>query len=59
VGTRPVERRLTALAEALGVTPGGLEPSPTGSPEVLDRSRRRIAEAYGVEPSRVRIMIEL
>nr|WP_272916565.1 helix-turn-helix transcriptional regulator [Tsuneonella aeria] len=57
--SRPADRRLSALAEALGVTPGGLEPSPSGSPEILDGSRRRIAEAYGVEPSRVRIMIEL
>ena len=56
---RPVERRLAALAEALGVTPGGLEPAPSGPSEELERSRRRIAEAYGVEPMRVRIMIEL
>jgi transcriptional regulator with XRE-family HTH domain len=56
---RPVERRLAALADALGVTPGGLEPAPTGPSEELERSRRRIAEAYGVEPARVRIMIEL
>jgi transcriptional regulator with XRE-family HTH domain len=56
---RPVERRLAALAEALGVTPGGLEPAPSGPSEELERSRRRIAEAYGVEPIRVRIMIEL
>jgi transcriptional regulator with XRE-family HTH domain len=56
---RPVERRLAALADALGVTPGGLEPAPSGPSEELERSRRRIAEAYGVEPMRVRIMIEL
>jgi transcriptional regulator with XRE-family HTH domain len=57
--SRPVERRLTGLAEALGVTPGGLEPAPSGLSETLEQSRRRIAEAYGVEPVRVRIMIEL
>jgi len=57
--SRPVERRMTALAEVLGVTAAGLEPMPTGAPEVLDRSRRHIAEAYGVEPGQVRIMIEL
>ena len=57
--SRPVEKRLSALAEALGVTPGGLEPAPSGPSEELERSRRRIAQAYGVEPARVRIMIEL
>jgi transcriptional regulator with XRE-family HTH domain len=57
--SRPVEKRLSALAEALGVTPGGLEPAPSGPSEEIERSRRRIAQAYGVEPVRVRIMIEL
>jgi transcriptional regulator with XRE-family HTH domain len=58
--SRPVERRLAALAEALGVAPEGLEPAAaTGAPEALERGRREIAEAYGVEPARVRIMIEL
>ena len=57
--SRPVEKRLSALAEALGVTPGGHEPAPSGPSEELERSRRRIAQAYGVEPARVRIMIEL
>lgn len=56
---RPVERRLAALADALGVTPGGLEPAASGPSEEIERSRRRIAESYGVEPMRVRIMIEL
>lgn len=56
---RPVERRLTALAEALGVTPGGLEPATSGPVEAVELGRRQIAEAYGVEPTRVRIMIEL
>ena len=57
--SRPVERRLAALADALGVTPGGLEPAPSGPHAELEQSRRRIAAAYGIEPSRVRIMIEL
>lgn len=57
--SRPVERRLPDLAAALGVTPGGLEPAASGPPEVLERSRRRIADAYGVDPASVRIMIEL
>lgn len=56
---RPVERRLAALAEALGVTPGGLEPAAPGQPEAVERGRRQIAEVYGVDPARVRIMIEL
>ena len=56
---RPVERRLTALADALGVTPGGLEPATSGPPEAVEAGRRQIAQAYGVEPTRVRIMIEL
>ncbi len=57
--SRPVERRLAGLAQALGVTPGGLEPAASGPPEAVERSRRQIAQAYGVEPARVRIMIEL
>ncbi len=57
--SRPVEKRLAGLAQALGVTPGGLEPAPSGPPEVLERSRRQIAEAWGVEARQVRIMIEL
>lgn len=57
--SRPVERRLPDLADALGVTPGGLEPAVSGPPEILERSRRRVAEAYGVDPAQVRIMIEL
>lgn len=57
--SRPVEKRLAGLAEALGVTPGGLEPVSSGPPEVLERSRRQIAEAWGVEARQVRIMIEL
>ncbi|MCT2558996.1 helix-turn-helix domain-containing protein [Tsuneonella sp. YG55] len=56
---RPVERRLAALAEALGVTTGGLEPAASGPVEAVEAGRRQIAEAYGVEPARVRIMIEL
>ncbi len=56
---RPVERRLSALAEALGVTPGGLEPAASAPVEAVEAGRRQIAEAYGVEPARVRIMIEL
>ena len=57
--SRPVERRLAALADALGVTPSGLEPAPSGPNAELEQSRRKIAAAYGIEPSRVRIMIEL
>lgn len=56
---RPVDRRLAALAEALGVTPGGLEPAASGPVEAVEQGRRQIAQAYGVDPARVRIMIEL
>lgn len=57
--SRPVERRLSGLAEVLGANPSGLEPAASGPPEAVERGRRQIAEAYGVKPSRVRIMIEL
>lgn len=56
---RPVDRRLSTLAEALGVTPAGLEPAASGPVEAVEQGRRHIAEAYGVDPVRVRIMIEL
>ncbi len=57
--SRPVERRLAALADVLGVSLSGLEPAAPGPDRELELSRRRIADAYGVEPARVRIMIEL
>jgi transcriptional regulator with XRE-family HTH domain len=57
--SRPVESRLTGLADALGVTPGGLEPGAATPPELIERARRRIADAYGVQVAQVRIMIEL
>jgi transcriptional regulator with XRE-family HTH domain len=57
--SRPIDRRLSALADVLGVTPEGLDRAPSGANDQLERSRRQIADAYGVELSRVRIMIEL
>lgn len=57
--SRPIERRLSGLAEVLGVTPAGLQPAPPSQDEVVARHRRRIAEMYGVDPERVRIMIDL
>jgi hypothetical protein len=43
----------------LGIPAEALSSDPAASPEVLDRSRRLIAETYGVSPAKVRIMIEL
>lgn len=57
--SRPIERRLASLAQVLGVTPAGLQPAPPSQDEIVARHRRRIAEMYGVEPERVRIMIDL
>jgi transcriptional regulator with XRE-family HTH domain len=59
--SRPIEERIAALAEALGVPPGELL---SGRDEaelagVLDRSRKQIADAFGITPESVRIMIEL
>ena len=59
---RPIEERVDALAEALGVTRGEL--MATGEPslalrELLARSREQIAAAFGTRPENVRIMIEL
>lgn len=56
---RPVDRRLSALSDALGVTPAGLQPAVSGPTEVVEQGRCRIADAYGVDPARVRIMIDL
>ncbi|WP_095011625.1 helix-turn-helix domain-containing protein [Tsuneonella mangrovi] len=57
--SRPIERRLAGLAEVLGVTPAGLQPAPPSQDEIIARHRQRLAEMYGVDPERVRILIEL
>ena len=59
---RPIEERIDALAEALGVSRSELmatgEP-PVAARELLARSREQIAAAFGTRPENVRIMIEL
>ncbi len=58
---RPLDERLGALAEALGIQTEELKTS-RGTPAVLDliaSSRQQIASAYGISPDKVRIMIEL
>ncbi|WP_427963704.1 helix-turn-helix domain-containing protein [Altererythrobacter sp.] len=58
---RPVEERLPAIAAALGIEPNELASfsEPPGISELLETSRKQIAEAYGTTPDRVRIMIEV
>lgn len=59
---RPLPERLDAIAEALGVTTDCLAPGPSAAGEldaVIAECRQRIAEASGVDPQAVRIMIEL
>jgi transcriptional regulator with XRE-family HTH domain len=58
---RPIEERLEAIAEALGVDPTELRPSRTvpGLPELVARCRDQIATAMEVTSDKVRIMIEL
>jgi len=59
---RPLEERIDALAEALGVTRSDLMATGETSValrELLARSREQIAAAFGTRPENVRIMIEL
>lgn len=58
---RPLESRIGAIAEALGVPAEDLADVNDNAEarEVLARSRETIARAYGVDPSKIRIMIEL
>ena len=59
---RPIDERIDALAEALGVTRNELMATaelPVAQRELLARSRERIAAAFGTRPENVRIMIEL
>jgi transcriptional regulator with XRE-family HTH domain len=57
----PSPDRYETIAEVLGTTASELRSgrSEDAAAGVLDRSRRRIAEAFGVSAERVRIMIEL
>jgi transcriptional regulator with XRE-family HTH domain len=59
---RPLPERLDAIAAALGVAPELLAPGPGATGEidmVIAECRQRIADASGVPPQAVRIMIEL
>ncbi len=58
---RPVESRLPEIARVLGITPDELASMsmPPAVNDLLDTSKRRIADAFGTLPEKVRIMIEL
>lgn len=58
---RPLESRIGAIAEALGVSEDKLSDVQDNAEarEVLARSREAVARAFGVELGKVRIMIEL
>lgn len=58
---RPVEARIEALAEALGVLDTELVSGEDRQDldEMLARSREEIARAFGTRPDKIRIMIEL
>ena len=58
---RPVDERFPAIAEVLGLAAEELHElqRPAGMSELLDSSRERIAEALGIDPRQVRILIEL
>lgn len=58
---RPVETRLEALAQALGVSREELMPGPQTPAlrELLNRTRAQIAAALGTTPDRIRIMVDL
>lgn len=58
---RPLDSRIGDIARALGVDPAVLAAQDSGRvpAELLDRCRTRIADAAGVSPASVRILIEL
>lgn len=58
---RPLDSRIAAIAEALGAAREELADvqDDAEAREVLARSREAIARAYGTEPAKIRIMIEL
>ena len=59
--TRPAQERIDLLAQVLGTSSQALQTGRDDEAlrEVLERSRRQIADAFGTETSNVRIMIEL
>lgn len=59
---RPLPDRLDAIAAALGIAPEALAATASSSGEagaVIDECRTRIAEACGIQPSSVKILVEL
>ncbi|HUD28763.1 MAG TPA: helix-turn-helix domain-containing protein [Novosphingobium sp.] len=58
---RPIEDRIEAIAEALGVESADLRPSRTvpGLADLISRCRDQIAAAMETAPEKVRIMVEL
>lgn len=58
---RPIDERMSGIAEALGVTPDDLRPDrfAPGLAELISRCRDQIASAVETAPEKVRIMIEL
>jgi transcriptional regulator with XRE-family HTH domain len=58
---RPIEERIEAIAEALGVESADLRPSRNvpGLADLISRCRDQIASAMETAPEKVRIMIEL
>lgn len=58
---RPIEERIEAIAQALGVEAAELRPGRTvpGLNDLIARCREQIAAAVEVTPDKVRIMIEL
>lgn len=57
----PVANRYPAIAEALGLSSDDLHDAekPEGVADLLRSSREQIAQAMGIDPSSVRILIEL
>lgn len=58
---RPIEERLDAIAETLGVTSAELRPprATPGLAELVARCREQIAAAVETSPDKIRILIEL
>ena len=58
---RPVQEEIDLLAQVLGTSSDALKTGRNNDAlnEILERSRRQIADAYGTRPNNVRIMIEL
>ena len=59
--SRPTAERIPALAERLGVTEGELLSGRDGDAlaEALSRARNLVAKAYAVDPTQVKVWIEL